>query len=255
MNRYLVSAAVDIGVERESQEDFFQYKELDDDNLLCVIADGTGSRESYPQPAVIATSDIIDHIERAFHSDKNTFMMNPLMFLNDAFLSANQLIGAFKVANEEIFSGYAASVSAILLSNGNMLYCAHAGNTRVYLFRNGDVMQLTVDHTKAAELLADGKIDYQTYHIHTDRLKMTSGIGLIADPKIQLFSGATLSNDLFVMTTDGIHYALQLEYIKQFVLNAANEDEAAQSLILAAKGDVKYPDNMSAAIIHAVSPT
>lgn len=42
MSKYIVGATADIGVDRELQEDFVQFKELDADNLLCVIADGSG---------------------------------------------------------------------------------------------------------------------------------------------------------------------------------------------------------------------
>lgn len=53
MSKYICGAVVDIGVERESQEDYVQYREFGD-NLFCVVADGAGSQKGFPQPAVIA---------------------------------------------------------------------------------------------------------------------------------------------------------------------------------------------------------
>ena len=51
MALYFCGATSDIGVGRELQEDFVQLCELDDNNLFCVIADGTGSMPQRPQPA------------------------------------------------------------------------------------------------------------------------------------------------------------------------------------------------------------
>ena len=59
MSKYICGAVVDIGVERESQEDYVQYREFGD-NLFCVVADGAGSQKGFPQPAVIAVSDILE---------------------------------------------------------------------------------------------------------------------------------------------------------------------------------------------------
>lgn len=249
MNRYKLDASVDIGYERENQEDFVEYRELDDNNLLCIIADGTGSRKNYPQPAVITVMDIIDSIQNLFQNKKEVFLEDPMYFLKNAMLRANTVLGAFKMGNEEIYSGYAASVSCCLLTENDQFFISHAGNTRVYLLRNGQILQLTRDQTKAQELVDDGKIDMETYHVHPDRLKMTSGIGVILEPAIQIFSGKMKENDLLLLSTDGIHYAIQPEAIKQIILESQSTDVAITNLIDAAKNIIKYPDNMSAAII------
>lgn len=249
MNKYTINAAVDIGYERENQEDFVEFKELDDKNLLCVIADGTGSRKNYPQPAVIAVMDITDNLQNLFNNKKDVFLDDPSYFLKEAMLRANTVLGAFKMGNEEIYSGYAASVTCCLLTENDKFYIAHAGNTRVYLLRDGQIMQMTRDQTKAQDLVEDGKIDIETYHVHPDRLKMTSGIGVILDPEIQTFSSKMKDNDLIFLSSDGIHYAIQPEAIKQIILESQSADIATANLIDAAKNIIKYPDNMSAIII------
>lgn len=165
MNKYKIGATVDIGCERENQEDFVQFRELDDENLLCVIADGTGSRKDHPQPAPIAVLDITEHITREFEAKKDLVLSDPEFFLKDAFICSNKLLGALKMGNEEYYSGYAASVTAILLSNDYKIYLAHCGNTRAYIMRDGKLNQLTRDHTKAEELFEAGQIDRETLQI------------------------------------------------------------------------------------------
>ena len=250
MNDYIYGAVSDIGVDRENQEDFIQLKELDNQNLLCIIADGTGSRENHPQPAAIVTAEIIDTVTDLYLSRKELFFEDPSFFLKLAMEHANRILGAFKMGNEERFFGYAASVTCYLFSEANKIYVAHSGNTRMYILRNGMLKQVTKDHTKAATLLDEGKIDLATYHVHPDRLKLTSGIGIVLDPEIQTFTGKMKENDIVLLSTDGVHYAIQPEAMAEIILGAANCNDAASALIKASKDIIKYPDNMSAIIVY-----
>lgn len=249
MSKYICGGIADIGAERENQEDFIQFKELDEDTLFCVIADGTGSKKEHLQPAAIVAMEIIEYITDLYTEKKEAFVIDPEYFLKKAMQEAGKILGAFKMGNEELYSGYAASVTCCLLMKDERMYVGHSGNTRLYLIRNGMLKQLTNDHTKAATLLNEGKIDVLTYHVHPDRLKITSGIGVVVNPEIQTFSGKMKENDLILMTTDGVHYAIQPSAIAEIVLNSTDCRSATENLIDAAKNIVKYPDNMSAMLI------
>nr|WP_303183335.1 PP2C family serine/threonine-protein phosphatase [Lachnoclostridium phocaeense] len=250
INKYTCGAMADIGVGRENQEDFVQFLELDEQNLFCVIADGSGSKKEHTQPAPIVVMDIIETVGAIFRQRKELFVQDPEFFIKTAMQNANKLLGAFKLGNEELYAGYAASVTCCFFAENGRIYVGHSGNTRLYIIRDGLIKQLTRDHTKAAVLLAEGKIDPVTYHVHPDRLKLTSGIGVILNPEIQTFTGKMKEQDLILMTTDGIHYALQPEAIMEIVLHASNVTSAAQDLVNAAKNIIKYPDNMSAMLVH-----
>lgn len=250
MNKYVLGASSDIGIEREKQEDFIQFKELDENNILAVIADGTGSVKEHLQPAVMSTMSIIEEISDIYEQDMSLLMENPLFFLRRAVLNANNMIGALKLGNEEIYSGYAASITVALLTEDDKLHVAHAGNTRLYLMRKTVLTQITKDHTKAQELFDDGTIDINTYHVHPDRLKVTSGVGICMNPEIMAVTCPLKPNDIVVMTTDGIHFAINSEALTKIILESNECVASARNLIEAAKNIVKYPDNMSAVIIH-----
>ena len=177
MSKYICGAVVDIGVERESQEDYVQYREFGD-NLFCVVADGAGSQKGFPQPAVIAVSDILETLTEIYEENEELFLQNPEFFIKRAMLSANRVLGGFKMGNEERYYGYAASVTCCLFCQDGIFYMGHTGNTRLYILRNSALTQITRDQTKAAELLNEGKIDLETYHVHPDRLVITDGLRL-----------------------------------------------------------------------------
>ena len=86
--------------------------------------------------------------------------------------------------------------------------------------------------------------------MHPDRLRMTSGIGVVIDPVIQTEHGKIRPTDLVVLTTDGVHYAVQPEFMADIILESGSCQEASYNLVQAAKVEVKYPDNMSAMVVH-----
>lgn len=249
MSKYTLAATSDIGFERESQEDFVQFKELDENNILVAIADGTGSMKEHLQPAVMATMNIIEEIFDIYNVEKELLFNNPEFFLKRAVLNANNCLGALKLGNEEIYSGYASSITVALLTEDNKVHLAHSGNTRLYIMRNARLTQITKDHTKAQESLDNGLIDLETYHVHPDRLKITSGVGITLKPQIEVGTFNLKQNDLVLLTTDGVHYGIRGDAITQIILESQDCVTAVQNLIDATKNVVKYPDNASAILI------
>ena len=250
-NAFNVAATVDIGNDRERQEDFVSFEELDDDNLFAIVADGSGSTVESMQPAVIVAMEITNEIRFIFDKNKDLFLSAPELFMENAIRNSHRVLTGFKMGNEEKFVGYAASLTCVLLHNEGeraRIYMAHTGNTRLYILRNGNLNQLSADHTKAAELLEEGLIDINTYHIHPDRLVITGGVGGANEPPIQTKKGILKDNDILVMTTDGIHYAARPEEMARIILEAGNPDDSAAELVYQAKS-TKYPDNMAAMII------
>ena len=219
MALYFCGATSDIGVGRELQEDFVQLCELDDNNLFCVIADGTGSMPQRPQPAAIVAMDIVENIKDTFEQQKDLLLSCPGFFIRKAMQDANRILGAFQMGNEELFSGYSASLTCCLFMENKRITIGHAGNTRFYLMRNAQLNLITHDHTKAFQLLSEGKIDKETYYVHDDRLKLTSGLGKIIDPKIEIFNGQMKDTDIVLMTTDGIHYALRPDAMTEIIFD------------------------------------
>lgn len=254
MNNYLYGGASDTGYSRENNEDYMNVIELDDTTLFALISDGAGSKCSSLQPASIVANYISDAVKRIFKANKNLFFEHTSLFLQEAMQGANQVLGAFKKGNEEMYAGFGAGFTCCLCTDGGKITFAHTGNSRIYLIRINEkdkapsMKQLTRDHTKAQRLLDEGHITLEHYHTHPDRLVITSSLGISSEPIIQTYNGRLRKNDILLMTTDGIHYAIIPDAIMQLVIAAENCDSAVKSLIEAGKMQ-KYPDNMSAVVI------
>lgn len=254
MDKYLYGGLSDAGYKRELNEDFVSIQELNDDTLFAVIADGAGSKASSMQPASIVTREINACVQRLFQKDPELFLENTELLLPEIILSANQVLGAFKTANEELYGGFGVSVTCCLLFGDNRFAFAHTGNTRLYLLRvnpaDGGIItkQITQDQTKAKKLLHEGYITAEQYHTHPDRLIITGGLGYITDPVIQTYSGKIKPLDFILLTTDGIHYAIRPEPMAEIVIRSNTCEDATKALVEAAKS-LHYNDNMSSIVI------
>jgi len=254
MDNYIYGGASNIGYKREINEDYVNFTELDNTTLFSITADGMGSKCSTTQPASIAGSEIVSVVQRVFDTDKKLFYEHTGLFLSEALHTANRVLGAFKMSNEELYAGFGTSISCCVYDEGGAFTIAHCGDTRIYLIRVNQkdnipsIRQLTQDHTKARRLLDDGVLTPEHYHTHPDRLVLTSGLGVVSDPVIQISSGTLRENDILLSTTDGIHYAIIPDAILQLVVRSEDCNSAAKALIDAAKMQ-KYSDNMSAAVV------
>lgn len=253
LDKIIYGGISDVGYKREINEDYISAIELGDHAIFAVVADGCGSKASGLQPGSIVTREIVANIRRTFEEDEDLLFDNAEFFLRSSYLNANQVLGAFKAGNEELYAGFGASVSCVLLQDNGGMAFAHVGNTRIYLIRQEKslIQSMTVDHTKAFKLFTDGKISENDYYSHPDSLVLTSGLGIVADPIIQTYSGKIKEGDLLLISTDGIHYAIRPEPMAQLILQAENCHDAAQALIDGAKSQ-QYNDNMAAMLLGLV---
>ncbi len=254
-SKYFYGGVSDVGYMRERNEDFLAFEVLREDILLAVVADGAGSRQCgfEIQPAVIAATEIVGVVKRFFTSNPEFLEKYPIEVLNEAMAVANRTIGVFKVANEDLYSGFGVCATCCLVI-GEKFFFAHCGNTRLYMVRHlqddsARILQLTNDHTLAARMVKDGTLNAEEYYSHPSRNTYTSGLGFVDTPEIQTYSATLKKGDLLALTTDGIHYAINPESIKNIILESDGWESAANALISGAKMR-EMVDNMTAAIIY-----
>jgi protein phosphatase len=249
----------DVGYGREVNEDCIKAKDLGGGMVFLAVADGMGSLPGIFQPAAIAVNEVLQMLTRLVSdpNDKALLAANPGFFLKEGIHLANRVLGAFKLGNEEKYAGYGACITCALFYDGDKYSFAHAGNTRLWLLRAGadklmTVMPLTTDHTKAAKAYAEGLLDEDGYHTHPDNVVVTSGVGIVSDPEIQVYEDAKLKNgDIILMTTDGLHYSLRPDAMVSVILDAGTCDAAAESLVTAGIMTKGMIDNMSAVVVYA----
>ncbi|MFC4906456.1 bifunctional protein-serine/threonine kinase/phosphatase [Actinomadura gamaensis] len=173
-----------------------------------------------------------------------------LSALERAVASADRHLGETGLAQPYV-PGSGASLTAMLWS-GDHLALAHVGNTRGYMLRDGELFQITHDHTLARLLADDGRIGEHEVITHPDRsvlLRALVGRGA-ADPDLSLREARL--GDRYLLCSDGLHTVLGPEQIFEVLAGVADLDRAVRRLVEQAnrRGG---PDNITCVLADVVT--
>ena len=260
------SGLTDIGFRRELNEDSFRVTYLDENKefAFIAVADGFGSRASDLFAAPLALNEIEKMLKRAIDSQAEKMKEDARFtefILNNAMYSTNRILSAFKVGNEEYYSGFGCSCTCLLVYDNNKFAYAHTGNTRLALIRvdtkNGNEPKfrwLTIDDTQAQKLVEEGLLDENQYYSTFERNQLTSYLGVGTDEflNIQSFTGKLRDKDILVLSTEGIHYAYNTNAITRIVLQSETCDIAVSNLIAASR-ELQMPANSTAIVTYFTS--
>ena len=165
------------------------------DALLLVLADGMGGHLHGELAASMATETFVASFPQ--HS------VNPPVFLTETMQAAHRRIMDLPQNADHAFPG--TTCVAALVQDGK-LYWGHAGDSRLYLFRNGAMIARTVDHSIVQLWLQAGMIDEVTARTHPRRNQITNCLGGVEDMfEIELGKPVTLeSGDVVLLCSDGL---------------------------------------------------
>ncbi len=207
-------AATDVGRKREHNEDNFL---IDKKLSLFVVADGMGghaSGEVASHMAVVECHNAIeakrDLFEGFARGDGSVRTQDILAVLEQSVQSAGQNIFAMGKSDPEK-RGMGTTASALLIL-GERGFIAHVGDSRVYMLRGGQVVQLTEDHSLINELIRRGKVTKDTlarspYSAYKNAV--TRAVGVYETVQVDTMDFEVLPGDQFLLCSDGLHSYMQ----------------------------------------------
>jgi PPM family protein phosphatase len=141
----------------------------------------------------------------------------------------------FRRANEDReASGMGTTMTVALVERDRVVF-GHVGDSRAYLIRDGQIEQLTDDHSLVAELVRSGRLTPEEAEGHPQRSVITRAVGTEADVDVDTFSIQPAPGDLFLICSDGLTDMIDDRTIIQAIeKHRANLDEAAKALVGAA---------------------
>ncbi len=228
-----VWGATDKGLQREGNEDTI-YPSADmftpnEQNLarrgqLLIVADGVGGARAGAEASRWAVRVAV---ERYYD------LTGPSL--------GNDLRTAIEMANASLYQYLqstgvhnAGCTMAAALIHNNMLYVANVGDSRVYLIRNGQITQLTRDHTLAQQKLDQGLIRPEQAALDPDSSVLTRSLGSSPAVRVDLFDPQPLApGDVVLVCSDGLTDMVAADHIPSLIGNAPLT-KAARRLIDAA---------------------
>jgi len=183
--------------DREHNEDRVGYS-YSRDVLLMVIADGMGGHLQGEVAAEIAVAEIT----RRFQQEARNKLKRPFDFLVSAIQSAHRAIVSHAVERNLLECPRTTCVACIV-QNGRAFW-AHAGDSRLYILRRGELVAATHDHSKVQQLIDSGAITPEAAAKHPDRNKIFSCLGGVVPPIIDPGQDVALEvGDTIMLSTDG----------------------------------------------------
>jgi protein phosphatase len=110
----------------------------------------------------------------------------------------------------------------------------HVGDSRAYLLRDGEIEQLTRDHSLVAELERSGQISAEAAEHHPQRSVITRALGPEPSVEVDTFTLTGREGDLFLICSDGLTTMISDSDVASILRRAGSLEEAAESLVLAA---------------------
>lgn len=240
----------DIGRQREQNEDCVKIVEPADTNVMAklgclyIVADGMGGHEA----GELASQMAVDVISQHYYS------ISPSSSLEE------NLRRAVSHANERIHRESADSISGIgttvtlAVVKNDKAYVANVGDSRTYLFRDGYLTQITVDHSWVAEQVAHGIITPEQAETHTHKNIITRSLGIYPSVQVDIFATDLLPGDKLLLCSDGLTGPVKDIEIAQILEFSRTPKEACEELIDTANQG-GGPDNISAIVVQLAATT
>jgi serine/threonine protein phosphatase PrpC len=222
---------------------------------LFVVADGMGGRSAGEVAARIA----VDALE-SFCRENRTSAPQTWPFPMDQRFSraVNLLRVGMKVANQRIreearkdpaWYRMGATVAALTLDEDHLV-AAHAGDVRIYRFRNGVASRLTRDHSIIEEMkYAQPAISPQDIAALVSRNVITRALGSKPDIEPTVYMNAYADGDIYLLCSDGLWDVVSDDQITGIILSQPDVESACYALIDAANA-AGAPDNVTALVVR-----
>ncbi len=228
------------GTKRPENQDSCGRLDEEPARVLVVVADGVGGYEGGLEASSLAVEVTLD-----------TFRHNPAHWGPEKRISRAVQQGNIAVHDRAMIvpelRQMRTTITAVVI-DGPELYAAHVGDCRLYLAREGALLQLTKDHTVAAERarLGMGRLDPSNDRAGHSTLTRCLGGELIV--AIDRISRTLQGGDVLLLCSDGLYNVLDDRELLALA-TMRDPEEACQALIEAANEEGS-PDNVTAAVVR-----
>jgi len=214
-------------VRKENEDDFLV---MEEHRLFCV-ADGMGGQEA----GKLASQTTLESVVKSMNYLSGAEDITMPYGLTDDMLDQPLLANITQFSNSQVNKKSAgrtmgSTLVAAHFTEGN-LDIAHVGDSRLYLWRQGQLTQLTEDHSLVYELFKLGKITQKEMLEHQMRNVITRAIGANSSVEPTLGHIDITNGDIYLICSDGLTTMLKADEISKTFRNESSLSALAQSLV------------------------
>lgn len=226
-------ARTDVGRARENNEDSFRVAfEIG----LFVLSDGMGGQSSGEVASRLAVETVLSHCHEA--------SLKPSLALAGAALegiseAGNRLASAIRLANSAVYQasqedshlrGMGATLVAAILSE-ERVSIAHAGDSRAYRLRNGELERLTQDHSFIEEQVRRGLMTSQEASSSSLQNILMRAVGIEPEIEVEVNEELFAESDVLLLCSDGLTKEVSDAQIARVLAEVEDPEAAAEQLV------------------------
>lgn len=218
---------------------------------LLLVADGMGGHHAGEVASALGVATVEAFVLNVLHRFSNLAVSDEQSVVKDfqaALQRADERICQESILHPE-YSGMGTTMTLAFISDWR-LFVMHAGDSRCYLFRDRHLMQLTRDHSVAAELARRGLISTWEANRHRYRHVVTNVLGGDqSGVQVEIHQEELRPGDVLLLCSDGLHDLVSTEQIVETLLAEPNPELACARLVAQANL-LGGPDNITAIVAH-----
>ncbi len=231
-------SATDTGLVRSVNQDLA----VELSNLFAV-ADGMGGHAG----GEVAARMAVDALSAAFGRHPTG------SGLSEAVIEANAVVWQHSLDHPEL-RGMGTTLTAVGLVNEegrDVLALVNVGDSRSYRFHDGDLTQITTDHSLAEEMVRSGELSSSEAAVHPHRHILTRALGVSSDVTVDLWRIQPVRGDRFLLCSDGLTNELDDAQIAEVLGSVPDPHQTADLLVRAARTH-GGSDNITVVVVDVV---
>ncbi|MEE4276628.1 MAG: Stp1/IreP family PP2C-type Ser/Thr phosphatase [Thermoleophilia bacterium] len=149
--------------------------------------------------------------------------------------------------DDETLTGMGTTLTAMVV-DGDVARFAHVGDSRAYLLRDGELRQVSVDHSVVGQMIRDGELTLEQAAVHPMRSILTRALGTEPSVEVDAYELALRAGDVVLLCSDGLTGMVPDERLRRALRHDDPEESAAELVKQARRGGGL--DNITAVVVH-----
>ena len=214
----------DIGMVRSINQDsiFFSDKSVGNFPNLYIVADGMGGHKAGDYASAHAVSWFVDYAKECKYA-------NPITIMKTGIAKVNDMLLEMSATHSELSGMGTTFVAAVIVEN--KMYVANIGDSRLYVIRQGETKQITLDHSLVEELIRTGQLDRRKVRFHPEKNIITRALGTSKEAIPDFFEVELQSGEKVLLCSDGLTNMVEDDEIGNIIMGQQFVDRICEQLI------------------------
>lgn len=224
-----ISLHSNVGKQRKSNQDYADYFTSDFNQYLFVLCDGVGGHQAGDVASELTTK----YLGKQFiELDRELTREDAASWISHAIEDVNTYLYDESLKDNKLTGMGTTLVLALVIKD--VVFFAHVGDSRAYVFNHGILSQRTEDHSLVNELIRTGEITREEGELHPQRNVVTQSIGVTSDVGYEITELPTSEVESLMLCSDGLTNMVEHDDLVDFFNQAKDVEELAVTLINAA---------------------